>query len=352
MIPVITSNGATLARYSLVDAITCEVTKSENGEYTLRMDYPANGVFAEQIVLRNQINAITSRASSAQEPFLISKIEQNINGVISVTANHRTYDLSKYPVRAFEKSRMTPQGAISALLDNCLRDPSTHSLYVLSEASDEKQEFGFDSPKTLREALYGSDGLLAVFGGVLAVSGNSVIWRDKNSSGASKGTIRYGVNLSKFRRTFDISDMYSHAYVYWKSGETLVQCQQLVQLGSNADFLGATVIDLSSEFDEEPTTEALEAKAREIAQQRELTDAEISLDISFVPLRLTDEYKEMTWLEEIDLFDKVSVEVPMYGSKTYSRVSKIKFDVLSESYKSITVGNIGRSLDKTIARLI
>lgn len=350
--PTIVKEGASLVRYSLDDAISCVVAKSESGEYYLQMEYPANGVFSEEIALRNQINAITSRANAESEPFLISKIEQNINGIISVTANHVTYDLSKYPVRSFEKSSMTPEEAVMALFANSVRDPNVDSLYVSAAASTVKKEFGFNSPTTFRDALYGHEGLLSVFGGVLISSGRSVKWYNKESLGTNKGTIRYGVNLSKFKRIFDVSDTYSHAYVYWKDGESFVQCPQLVQIGSEQEFVGATVLDLSSEFDEEPTVEQLQTRAQDIAFNRELANTEVNLNISFVPLRLTDEYKGMTWLEEIDLFDKVTVEVPMYGSKTYARVTKTQFDVLSESYKNITVGTPGRSLENTIAHLI
>lgn len=352
MIPYITKDGTQSITYVLHDVISCEVTKAENGEYTLRMDYPANGEFAEELTLRNRINAISSRASAMRQPFLISKIEQNITGVISVTANHITYDLAKYPVRAFEKDSRTPEEALSALDANSLRDPLTDSLYIIAEASTSKQEFGFKSPTTWREALYGRGGLLDVYGGCLVADGNSVKWCNESSFGSQKGTIRYGVNLTKFKRTYDVSDTYSHAYVYWKNGDTLVQCSGLVQLGNDSDFLGATVLDLSTEFDTTPSTAQLEQKAKDVAWQRELTNAEVSLDISFVPLRLTDEYKGMTWLEEIDLFDRVKVEVPMYGGYAYARITKTKFDVLAENYTRITVGNLGRSLDRTIARLI
>lgn len=158
--------------------------------------------------------------------------------------------------------------------------------------------------------------------------------------------------ITKWKRVFDVSDAYTHAYVYWKNGDELVEAPGLVQLGGRSDFVAATVIDLSGEFETAPTAAQLTARAQELAAQRELTTPEVILDISFVPLRLTDEYKDMTWLEEVDLYDIVTVEVPMFGAQTNARVVKTQFDVLSENYKKISVGNLQRSLDRTIARLI
>lgn len=352
MTPYIEDRVASGRRYSLSDAISCEVSKAESGEYVLKMSYPVDGAFADMLVLYNQIESTTSRVDTLPQTFVISKIEQNISGIISITANHISYGFSGYPVKAFDKANRTPQEAINALYANVIRDPTSDAFHSTAEASTVKKEFGFDRPTTMREAFFGSGGLLDVYGGYILAVGHWLTWHEKNSVGSDKGTIRYGVNLQKFKRSFDVSDTYSHAYVYWKNGDELVEASGLVQLGASATFTAATVLDLSDEFESAPTAAQLTTKAQELAAQRELTTPEVSLDISFVPLRLTDEYKDMTWLEEVDLYDIVTVEVPMFGTSTKARVVKTQFDVLSESYKKISIGNLQRSLDRTIARLI
>lgn len=353
MIPTIAESPTSLASVvSLVDAISCTVSKSESGEFVLKMQYPISGAFAEKITLNNQINAITNRADSAAQPFLIAKIEQNISGVLSITANHRAYELSKYPVRAFEEEERTPAEAVAALYENGLKSLASGGLYVKAEESSEKQLFGLSKATTWREALFGKGGLLDVYGGVLVSNGRIVTWKPKSAVGEQKGIVRYGVNLSKFARVYDISDTYSHAYVFWKSGSDFVDSSELVQLGDDESFTGATVLDLSRYFDDEPTIEQLEEKAIEIAEKDSLTKTEVSLDISFVPLRLTDEYRNMTWLEEVDLYDKITVEVPMFGARSTATITATNFDVISENYKSISVGTPRRNLNTTLARLI
>lgn len=351
MIPTINKGDALLVYHALTDVISCVVAKSESGEYTLTMTYPVNGAYADDIVLRSRINCITGRASNGTQPFFISRIEQNISGILTVTAQHQTYDLAKYPIRAFAKASRTPEEAVTALFANSVKSPASGGLYPSAETSYTSKEFGFSSPTNWREAFFGRGGLLEVYGGVVVASGNSLKWYKNSSVGENKGSIRYGMNLTKFKRAYDISDMYSHAYVYWKYGDQIVQASDLVQLGDSEEFQGATVLDLSGEFDSTPTLAQLTQRAKELATQRELTSPEVNLDIAFVPLQLTDEYREMSWLKEVDLYDKVSIEVPMFGD-TYARITQIQFDVLSENYKRITVGNIGRSLDRTIARLI
>lgn len=353
MMPVVTDRLATMNQYSLTDAVSCEVTKSESGEYALKLLYPVGGIHSDMLILYNRIECITSRADTYTQPFIITKIEQSINGMFTVTAQHQTYMLSWYPVRAFAKASRTPQEAVDALFANAVRNPSTDSLLITAEESTKKEEFGFTRPTTMREAVYGSGGLLDVYGGYVLADKNKLSWvSELTGSGMPRRIIQYGVNLQKFRRSFDISDMYSHIYAYWGSGDELVQTPGLAPIRVDADFTSATTIDLTGEFDAAPTVEQLTEKARSIAAQRDLFNPEVSLDIAFVPLQLTDEYKHTTWLEEVDLFDKIQVEVPMYGTPTSARVTKTQFDVLNENYKKITVGNLSRSLDRTIARLI
>ena len=352
MIPMVADRVADAAGYALSDALSCEVTKTEDGEYSLKLEYPFNGDNANMLLLGNQIQSITSRVDTATQPFTICKIEQSINGILSVTAYHKMYALSGYPVRAFDKASRTPSEALDALYQNSPRNPSSYAMRILATESTQREEFGLDRPTTWRDAIFGNGGLLDVYGGYIVTDGNTLTWKPKPATAASKGIIRYGLNLQKFKRVYDASDMYTHAYVYWKNSDELVQVPGLVQLGVTAAFSAATILDLSDEFETAPTTAQLTQKAQELAAQRELTSPEVSLDISFVPLRLAEEYKHMTWLEEIDLFDTVTVDVPMYGSSTTARVTKTQFNVLEENYKKISVGNLLRRLDRTIARLI
>ena len=363
--PYVSVNSSTFILHSLNDATKCTVEKSESGRYVLQLTCPYNGEHADMLVAGNIIFAKSSRVDSEPERFEISKITQSIDGLVSVEANQLTYSLSRYPVRAFEKASRTPAEAVAALFANSVRDPSSDHLYLTASDTGSAEEFGFDRPVSFREAVYGNGGLLDVYGGRVKATLYNLSWHKVDSLAASKGVIRYGVNLQKYKRVVDVTDTYSHAYVFWRgrvdvtdengevtgSEEKLVEVPGLVQLTGNETFTGATIIDLSNEFESMPTTAQLTEKAQNLAAQRGLSSAQISLDISFVPLRLTDEYKDLTFLEEVDLFDTVEVEVPMYG-KTRARVTSTKFNVLSESYEQISLGNAKAGIGRLIARLI
>ena len=350
MIPLIATSFSSDARYALNDVVSCTVKKSEAGDYVLKLECPHNGANADMLIAGNYIFAPSSRADSSLQWFVITKITQDIKGLVSVEAKHRTYALSYYPVRAFEKASYTPEEAVAALYTNALRDPAAGSLYLSASDTDSAKEFGFTRPVSFREAVYGNGGLIDVYGGCVLANGNTLVWYKKDSIGENKGVIRYGVNLQKYKRTVDISDTYSHAYVYWVGTGSKTEVPSLVQLGGSETFTAATTLDLSSEFDSKPTEVQMTNRALELASQRELISPEVTLDISFVPLRLTDEYKDLTFLEEVDLFDTVSVDVPMYGI-TKARVTETNFDVLAETYTRISVGNVDNSFGRLIARI-
>lgn len=344
-------SGAVIYRHVLTDAISCTVIKDESGKCELTLKYPVLGAHFDKLILHNTIYAPTSRIDKSNQSFEIIKILQNIDGIVEIKANHIAYALGGYPIRAFSESARTPGDAISAIINNCIRKPGTDAFEVFAADIGDSLPFGISRPTTFRQALYGRGGVLATYGGALVADNRIIRWCRRESVGEDKGVIRYGINLRKFKRSYDVSDTYTHAYVYWDKAGTHIEPQNLVQLGDNSSFRAATIMDLSKEFDEQPTPAQLEAKAKSLAAKDVILDPEISLDISFVPLRQTDEYKDLKWLEDVDLYDTVKVEIPMYGSST-ARISGLTFDVLAETYTKVTVGDPVQSIDKTIAKLL
>lgn len=335
------------------DAISCVVTKNKGGDYLLEMEYPIDGEYADKLVCGNYVGARSSRADPNEQRFAIKQVEKDIEGTIRVVAYHKTYDLASYPVKPFPATSCTPAQAVAKIYQYALRDPSVDALYLKAESSGEAKSFGFDTPVTIREAVYGDGGMIATYGGMIKADINTAMWYSDAEAGSYKGTIRYGVNLISCVRSFDVTDTYSHAYVYWESGETRVVVPGLLKLGSSDTFSAATIMDLSDQFDEDvvPTVEQLRSKAAEIADLRQLTSPILALEIEFVPLRLTDEYRDMTWLEEVDLYDTVKVEAPAFGT-TEAMITETQFNVLSENYESVTVGNTNRTIGRTLAALL
>lgn len=104
MIPVLFPSDATTFTTqglgALTDAISCTVTEERNGVYELEMQYPANGIHAKDISTRSIITAIPSPYRDPQ-PFRVYQIDTPIDGVVTIYAQHISYDLSGIPVNPF-----------------------------------------------------------------------------------------------------------------------------------------------------------------------------------------------------------------------------------------------------------
>ena len=84
----------------LTDAVSCVVTQNNKGVYELSMEYPLDGVHADDVTNNRFIYAVTERGKTAQ-PFRIRSIEKMMNGKMKVTARHICYDLAYYACKAF-----------------------------------------------------------------------------------------------------------------------------------------------------------------------------------------------------------------------------------------------------------
>ena len=80
----------------LSDTVSCIVTETRNGEYELEMQYPITGAYYDEIKLASVILAQPGDGREAQ-PFSIYKISRPIRGIVTVYAQHISYQLSYIP---------------------------------------------------------------------------------------------------------------------------------------------------------------------------------------------------------------------------------------------------------------
>ena len=144
---------------ALSDAITCEVTEERNGEFELEMEYPVTGIRYKELQLRRIIMAKPNPYSDPQ-PFRIYAITKPINGIVTINAEHISYDMSGYPVSAFAAD--TVQNAFinmkSASAVDC---PFSFSTDKITTAN-----MTVLKPSSMRSLLGGVDGsILDVYGG-------------------------------------------------------------------------------------------------------------------------------------------------------------------------------------------
>lgn len=97
-------------------------------------------------------------------------------------------------------------------------------------------------------------------------------------------------------------------------------------------------LDLSSEFEETPTPEQLEAKANEYIEKNKIGQYKYNTTVSFVDLSATTEGTTYEDMEKIELGDTVKVVYEGLGVNVDLRVIKTTYDVLLDRYSKIELG--------------
>ena len=354
MIPILYSKAETVAQLvadktngvgRLADATSCKVQEDRNGAFTLSMTYPISGIHYADIVIGGCIKAKPNELADPQL-FRIYHISKPLNGMVTIDAQHLSYDLSKAVVKPFSAKGIT--AVTSGMISNMI---GGIGFSFSSDINNGDSQFTNDHPQSFRALLGGQEGsVLDVFGGEYEFNNEKVILHAHR--GSDNGVvIRYGKNLTSVQQDENIESTYTAVYPYVLNSdqETIAGDLQTVVSTSEPKILA---LDLSSEFKEEdgtPTAAQINAKAQEYIKANNIGVPKVSLDVSFVQLWQTEEYKDIAPLERVSLCDTVTVKYEKLGVDAKAKVITTVYDVLAERYDSITLGDAKSSLASTIA---
>lgn len=110
-------------------------------------------------------------------------------------------------------------------------------------------------------------------------------------------------------------------------------------------------LDCSSVFDHSPSFEELRLYTLAYADQQNIGIPELSLKIDFEYLWQLDERPIVATLEKLHMGDSIHVVFPKLDVTATGEMIEYDWDVLTDTYKSITIGNVTHSLAKTIENL-
>lgn len=332
-----TSNG--IGRLS--EALECTVTEELNGQYELEMRIPTSARHFKEISNAKLLLA-KPNVISAKQVFEIYDVTTPMGGEVTISARHESYKLSDIPCRPFSASSVTQ--ALQGFSDNAMEECPFTFWTDKETAANYKQ----DVPASIRERLGGVEGsILDCYGGEYEFDGKTVkLW---NHRGKDRGvTIRYGKNLTDAKQEQSIASTYTGVVGYWHNEENGTVYTDPIRSDNAENFAykKTKVIDFSSEFQEKPTQEELEQKVRAYIKNNGIGTPNVSVDVSFVDLADTEEYKNLS-RELIGLGDTVTVIFEKIGIKCKAKVTKTVYDALAERYTSITLGTY-YTLESTI----
>lgn len=372
MIPVLfepfetgfTSNG--VGRLS--DCVSCTVTEERNGEYECEFEYPITGIHYADIV-EGRLILVDHDETGDLQPFEIYRHSAPIDGIVTYNARHISYRLANVILKP-----MTASSAASCMAkfetEALTEQPFEFWTDIATEAS-----FKLTHPASVRSMLGGTEGsVLDVYGGEYEFDRFTV--KLHAARGADNNVeIRYAKNLSDLEQELDVSNNYTAIIPYWVNSETgeSVYGRTIAgrggirytapwtnesdthitdENGEDVTFayypVKPVAMDFTSQFQNQPSAAQLEQAASAYLKANKPWIPKENIEVDFVALWQTEEYKNIAPLERVKLCDTVRIIYTALGVDAKAKVIKTEWNALTEKYNKIELGEARTSFSDTI----
>lgn len=340
MIPVLYDSTATsfttFGIGALPDAISPHVLEERNGEYTLELQYPVDGINYEHIGMRSIITA-KPNPIKAPQPFRVVRISKPINGIVTIYARHIRYDLEGVPVSPFSANDI--QSALSAIESHMMVQNPFH--FHTDRTTNVRMVSTV--PTSALSLMGGQEGsLLDIYGGEYDYD-KFDIWLYNNRGEDTNVVIRYGVNLVDLEQEENCSNVYTGVMAFWKSYDTDEVVTGQIQSVGTFDFTRIKVIDKSDDYENAPTVAELNADAVSYINNNKVGVPKVSINLKF---------QQAEELEidgnELNLCDYVTVKFEKLGVSAKAKIIRTDYDVMNERYISLDIGDSRTTMADTI----
>lgn len=291
----------------LSDAKNIRVTSGINAPPQLEMDYPVTGRRFGELLNRRIIYSTTGPDGEPQ-PFRIYRITKPLAGACRVYARHIAHDLMGYSVRPFTAAN--PQAAAQMLTTGAVVE--NHE-FIITAVISSNVVMAVATPRSIWSLLGGQRGSMLDVYGKGEWEFDHFAARLKPRIGSNNGArVRYGVNLRTCEQDENIANCWTAVQPYWYNqvdGTLVVLPEETISTGT-FDYTRILALDLTAEFETAPTVEQLRSRAKQYINSNRVGVPAVGLDVDFVPLEQTVEYKDMPFLKSIRLGDSVTVDFP------------------------------------------
>lgn len=323
---------------ALSDCISCVVEETLNGPFELEMQYRLNGLHYADITLRSIILAKPNPTARPQ-PFRVYKISRPINGVVTINAQHLSYDLSGIVIEPFNAP------SLASALEGMKTNAVTENPFEYETDKTVISDFVVSYPSSARSLVAGQRGsLLDTYGGELEFDRYQVkLWAHRGKDNGV--TIRYGKNMTDVSQEEDGSGVYTGVYPYWYSEEegSADLGSSYVPVEGEFDFTRILLLDLTEEFENKPTAEELTQKAQEYISNHDPGVPTISTTVSW--------YQSREFVENVNLGDVVGVYFSRLGISAKAKIVKTRYNALQNRYESVDIGSVRSSIAGTIVSM-
>ena len=330
----------------LPDAQSCKVTEKLNGGLELEMQYPISGAGYEHIKINGIIYTPINPYDDWQ-PFRIYNISRPHSGIVKINAEHKVYELSGYPCLPND-TYIEVAGSCS----NCLQYLQSEVARTATAITGTAYTFETDIVADARWSIENPTDIWSVM--AMAARWYNGEWKYDGTVCrlcAARGQdrhvkVQYGSNLSTCTQD-EVDTSYTHIMPYWTDGTTTVYISGYYMLATYTEARmqkRVLILDLSSEFDSEPTSQQLLTAATVWANENKPKGIEKNLKVTFVSRGQTIEYAALGDIDHVELGDTIDVSDNPLQVNSQLRCISLVYDVLRGVYTSAELGVVKSSL--------
>jgi phage minor structural protein len=325
-----------------IQPINAFVTEELNGVYEAELSVASTDKHFNDLSVGGILKMPVNEAGDEQL-FRINAITKPMNSICTLECSHISYDLNKVAVKPF-----TATGSVSAANGMVSNIIGSYPFTMTTDINNTTSKFTLDIPRSFRECLGGYEGsLLDVFRGEYEYDNLTV--KMLAHRGSDNGVrISYGKNLTDFVQDEQMDNVFTSVLGYAVVDD--VSYTGNVYHKVQSAYPKVMIVDFSADYETGtvPTVADLTAKARAYAEANDIEVPNVSMEISFVPLYQTEEYKNIAPLERVSLGDTVHVYFEKLGVEATARVIQTVWNVLANRYESVELGDAKANLNTII----
>ena len=327
---------------TLTDVLSAKVIEEGNGMFEVEIEHPRNE-FAKTLTAGKVVKVPTARGDQL---FRIYKPVKNLTRY-KLYARHIFYDLAK---NFIEDIRPTGKNGMSAIHDILTAAQYEHPFTGTSNISDIGTAY-YVRMNPIQAMMSADNSFLDTWGGELVR--DNFTFSINAAGGTDRGyEIRIGKNLTGIDVTMDETAVYTRLYPTVVINDNVVTTlpekyvdSSLIEAYEYPKIIEER-ISLTDDQKGWPIEDIYTLMRDHCAALFEsgVDKPIINYKVDFVELSKTEQYKDLQILEQLDLYDTVTIRVAELDIDIKAKVVKTTYDGLKERYISMELGSFKENM--------
>lgn len=334
----------TLGYGALTHTISCTVTEELGVAPTLELSVLMDDPIFVNVEVGNIITTIPNKRDNIQA-FIIEEISKPIDGVVTIYATHIAQHRGKLiPVAPFTAANLDE--ALSKMVSESM-ESNPFTLVRDSGKNNVVATMSQTVPHSFRELMGGVEGsVLDTYRGEWAY--DNFVCTLYNKRGRDNGAkVMYGRNMSDFNldELFNWDNSVTGVIGYWvnsEDGTTVIGDIQYSEYADLYPYNKTVCMDFSDKWETAPSKADLNTYALTWINGKGLIGA--SVDVAY-------QHVNVEGGADVGIGDIVHIFNGAYNFEMESRIVGLEFDVLSEEYTNVTIGDMKTTLNEAISEI-